>query len=597
MTNRKLKKKIRQAFTNATPDLAESIAVEALFSDVPKRKKDRPVEKPVRTPIQFRAIATLAASVLVVVILAGLITMTNPFAAPNETGNNGIPAAPSNTPPDKIQNSNPTLDWDNECTDAEIQSLKDLIYSTVDVPLAYEDAGITTSLCSWKGRQYYSVLLVHKDANPYYSSTNFYYFFVDKETSTVHPYATQDYDYVKYNSLPYIDPPLTNNNIFDYMFVLAYNKLCVAVVADYGTSGEFILVDVNTDEVLERDSLVGSSTVKLSVAQEYNFMAISSVAVDWNFKFVDGIPCYEVNYRRPVTVYTLFDATDGTILDRQDYSVPPVDPDNTSGPPIEDTTDPVFNITDEDALYIALKHAGLTEDEIEDYVIDVIGAYPARYEVILYDEEYKYLYYITAADGDILKVNRIFGGSLEYILDIIIDNSSVTEMAMEDPLLLGKEDIAVESVAYVTGSVTPVYYTVKLIHGNFRYSFVIAPQYGIIMDLTITNNNYIISTDDYYTDSIVTPLPDVDIDADSTDTIPIIPPDGKIGQENAIDAALRYAGLEKDQVEYLECSEGIDSDEVSAYYDVVFYYNGYKWHYYIGMYSPCLLNIEQIPIS
>ncbi|MBE6917379.1 MAG: hypothetical protein E7470_05725 [Ruminococcaceae bacterium] len=105
MNNRKLQKKIRQAFTNATPDLAESIAVESLFSDKKDAKTELPPSKPVRTPIQFRATAALVASILVVALLIGLIPSINPFIGPNAPDNVTLSTEP--TDPD-VQPTSPT---------------------------------------------------------------------------------------------------------------------------------------------------------------------------------------------------------------------------------------------------------------------------------------------------------------------------------------------------------------------------------------------------------------------------------------------------------------------------------------------------------
>lgn len=87
MTNRKLKHKIRQAFEHATPDHAESVSLDSLLSDTPLKKgeeKKVKADKQEKTTIQFRVIATLAASIAVVALLAGLIPNSNPFLPSNE---------------------------------------------------------------------------------------------------------------------------------------------------------------------------------------------------------------------------------------------------------------------------------------------------------------------------------------------------------------------------------------------------------------------------------------------------------------------------------------------------------------------------------
>ena len=82
MTNKQMEKKIRQAFINATPNQAGRLADVSLLSDGTIRKgADKPM-KPVRTPIQFRAITALAATVAVAVLVAGLLSIPKLGAGP-----------------------------------------------------------------------------------------------------------------------------------------------------------------------------------------------------------------------------------------------------------------------------------------------------------------------------------------------------------------------------------------------------------------------------------------------------------------------------------------------------------------------------------
>lgn len=118
MTNRNLKKKIRQAFEHATPDHAESISLDSLLSDIPLKKgegKSIQFSAPSKTTIQFRVIATLAASIAVVALLAGLIPNTNPFLPPSNH-EDVYGEGPSDTTPPAVSDFDPEdlvlLDWD-----------------------------------------------------------------------------------------------------------------------------------------------------------------------------------------------------------------------------------------------------------------------------------------------------------------------------------------------------------------------------------------------------------------------------------------------------------------------------------------------------
>lgn len=103
MTNKQMEKKIRQAFINATPNQAGHLADGSLLSDGTIRKgADKPM-KPVRTPIQFRAITALAATVAVAVLVAGLLSIPKLGAGPaaQPGGDTQFPEPPSNNTPSK----------------------------------------------------------------------------------------------------------------------------------------------------------------------------------------------------------------------------------------------------------------------------------------------------------------------------------------------------------------------------------------------------------------------------------------------------------------------------------------------------------------
>lgn len=83
MTNKQMENKIRQAFQNVTPDRANSLAAQAILSDQENRKGAEKPMKTVKTSIQFRAIATLAASIAVVILVASALLIRNPDPGPS----------------------------------------------------------------------------------------------------------------------------------------------------------------------------------------------------------------------------------------------------------------------------------------------------------------------------------------------------------------------------------------------------------------------------------------------------------------------------------------------------------------------------------
>jgi len=123
VTNKQLKKKIRRAFSNATPNRVNELAAKALLSGNPNRKEDRKPTKPVKTSIQFRAIATLAASVAIVILIGGTLLIGNPG---NQPGGSEPPAMQMSPGAD-----NPTLGLS---VDAAYDLLKDHLKGQEDAP-------------------------------------------------------------------------------------------------------------------------------------------------------------------------------------------------------------------------------------------------------------------------------------------------------------------------------------------------------------------------------------------------------------------------------------------------------------------------------
>jgi len=73
--------------------------------------------------------------------------------------------------------------------------------------------------------------------------------------------------------------------------------------------------------------------------------------------------------------------------------------------------------------------------------------------------------------------------------------------------------------------------------------------------------------------------------------LPIQPPDGDIGEQLAVETALKHAGLTLEQVENLNCER--DEDDGTYYYEVTFRSGTWEYEYEIAAYSPNVLDWEK----
>lgn len=73
--------------------------------------------------------------------------------------------------------------------------------------------------------------------------------------------------------------------------------------------------------------------------------------------------------------------------------------------------------------------------------------------------------------------------------------------------------------------------------------------------------------------------------------LPIQPPDGDIGEQLAVETALKHAGVTVEQVENLNCER--DEDDGVQYYEVTFRSGAWEYEYEIAAYSPTVLDWEK----
>lgn len=822
MTNRRLKKKIRQAFEHATPDLAESLAVRSLLSDVAPKKGAAKDKKTVNTPIQFRALATLAASIAVVALLASIVSMLNPFA-PHSAPSEPLATNPSDSTTNDIIIFDPLAPG---YSFEELQDLKEYVFANAAIPYEIDHTDIHVIDNSWNGTVYQTVTLTEtKDGRIRQVSL-----FLEKgKNTTIYP-LDPDIDLSKYID-QHLDLDDKNDKIYTEV-VLVDNRICYALFADYGATGKYVLIDSETETVVETKTLSGSSLALNQLAQEHGFSAVSFRDYDLDLKFVDGTPYYEINYRQPISLYALYDAASHRFTQITYNTITPVDPLNTEGPEPTETEPTLSYISNFDALQIARDHSRIKMSEMKDYLIhNYCDSSVPYYEVILYTDEFKYIYQIEAIYCNILKIERSYAPDVgdADLSAVVISENEALQIATQDPYI--RLNTGVDSCSLKTENGVS-FYTVYLTDNIYWYRLDVSSALGIVLNAQVANRNYYLDiNDDYYISTI---YPNVDKDSstdigsgfdsvsrsineiealtialnnagiqtsellkleltldpvssipsykikfstisceyeywiavrnvllqgsrknllqieggkkistteaeaiarrdpmmpagfellyiveedscykltfrntsknyeitvcvslygavtdfqiyytESSDSLiedissvtninprPAAPngmigayqaldiairslgytaehvgqakcevyghdnadcyavnlpigniiwevfvnmqtgeienvtssdggvqaPDGKIGEYNAIDAAMRYAGLTIDQVETLECTEG-DDPNLAPHYDVAFYYDGYKWHCYIGMYSHRLLNIERIPLD
>ena len=76
--------------------------------------------------------------------------------------------------------------------------------------------------------------------------------------------------------------------------------------------------------------------------------------------------------------------------------------------------------------------------------------------------------------------------------------------------------------------------------------------------------------------------------------LPIKPPDGDIGEQLAVETALKHAGLTLERVESLNCQR--DEDDGTYYYEVTFRSGAWEYEYEIAAYNPIVLDWEKVQV-
>ena len=584
MTNRRLKRKIRQAFQNATPDLAESVAVSSLFADVNQNKKEQKLQKTIKTPIQFRALATLAASIAVVALFATVVSMLNPFV-PSVTPTDPLSTNPSNGYMDDVVINDPGYSFE------EMRELKEYLFEHADIPFNINATDIGVTSDSWEGTTYHIVVLTETSGD----NVNRLYFFLEMgSTTNIYPYDP-DVDLSKYVNY-YLGTP-DENDQFYHQVVLADSRVRYALVADYGASGKFVLIDAETENVVEQKTLSGSAKALSIIAQENNFVGVNYRDYDCNFMFVDGTPCFEINYRVPVKLYALFDAASHRFI-KKIYDTIVVDPTtdatedplNTEGPPVDETSPTPSYIGELKVYMIVRDHLGIEQlSQIDDYYFSehLDSALP-YYELIIGMDDYKYVYQIDAIYGNILKLDRTYGEDLKGkdLYKVVIDEAEALQIATRDPILM--PNTGVSTCIFKTESGVS-FYSIYLTDSIYWYRLDVSSALGIVLNAQVANRLFYQDVDDgYYIDTIyptdsTDPTEGTSGDTDSTSAA--------INEMQALDIALSNAGLKQNDVTELELT--LDPSGIIPLYEIEFMTADYEYEYKIAVRNGIIICAER----
>lgn len=337
-----MEEKIRQAFINATPNHADSLAAKMLLSPTKTRKGAEKPMKPVKTSIQFRAIATLAATVAVVVLIASLVLIRDPGAGPA--------AQPSDT----AQNA-PSLNSKDPVALAQE-------YVREHAPELLKDAD-----WDWKYIQVGSNVAqqFELDGKPYDFIINIY------SDGVIDSY--------------YEDEVVVGNSGITPIGIEAALK--AAREYNYQLSVPLNLPDMSPDTVdWELDDENGSYYYEIDVncsAYEVEFLVRADTG--------------------QVLTHEVDEAED--FSDAQSPSVDTQGPtDNTEGPPINNPLADM--IAEKQAIEIALKYFDLSKGSTEIRIEEEFDGAVPHYDVELKSNGYEYNIEIRRSDGQILEVDK-----------------------------------------------------------------------------------------------------------------------------------------------------------------------------------------------
>ena len=380
MTNKQMEKKIRQAFTNATPMKVGRLDNGSVLSDETIRKgADQPM-KSVRTPIQFRAIAALAATIAVAVLVAGVLSLPNSNAGPaaRPDGDSQNTVLPDNTllqssdaitlAKEYVKKNAPQLladaDWDWEYVslgDTVVQQFE-LDSKPYDFIVNVYPDGIITShyddetMASNLGIQAIGIDAALAAVKEYSNTLSIYLDFSALTPDSV------DWEFDDENKSYYYEINV-NHGTYEVEFIVRADngQVLKCKMEDYERPVDTQGPPLNT----EGPPVQNPSTAKITseqaveIALQYTGFSKDSSIIRVEEDFDDKVPHYDVELKSEGYEFDFeIRLTDGTILDVEKE----FDDDYTP----ETTTPPDGNIGSALAIQTALNSVGLKASDVWD---------------------------------------------------------------------------------------------------------------------------------------------------------------------------------------------------------------------------------------
>ncbi len=614
MTKRQLEKRLRKAFENATPGRAISTPSQPLLSD----RQDwegavKPVKK-VRTPIQFRAIGALAATVALVMLVAGVLILPRDNTGPAASGPQTSTPQNQTSLPDGFASS--TIPSAN---------LLSAIYEHCDVP--FVPTQVEQELKLWGDKAYYEVEL------EYYGQK--YIYLVTEDCTMAYALPTHPLMEEILAAVNYPEDPSRLPHTLEDEWVLTDEGVFLAVAIANDVDGNCYMLTPEL-EIVETYPLASLRLILADIFGPYYEQIILNGTLEVDFNLTAGGFCFELeltggddsdvwlydavtgeqitatlNYHpkiqeylrenditlpnghydfdiwlnvyfpeqgtMTVVVYKHEDADylfcfDGNTLKFhrvlfKTYTDLPIDTTgpaptvgNTEGPPVTTEDTQPAEIYKNEARDIAFEHAGLTYLDIVDYSVTVDkadGPYGVTHYdiwILTYDDLYEYE--IAAEGGRILKYEK---ESLETatLPGNRISSQQALQIALDYLRITAVDNLEIT----VDGDEYKIHYAISFEHAGYKYKF----EVGLYKGEGILSWNE-------------APL-----------ELPT-PPDGKFTEEQALQVALDHLGIKAETIEDLEIT--INPDAEVPYYDISFIFMDHEFEFEISLYGGRILRVK-----
>jgi len=587
VTNRQLKKKIREAFAHETPDISQEIMIDTLFSE-PQEQKEAVIptyaqKKAIRFPV-FSVVAAACAAIAVLAISINLM-VNRPQSGDAalitaEEAMNSVQAYPFEKPIAAVAphmdcqlNDNAaapqydvTLSYDGlaeykfvvDAKTGEVLSMEQVPQKTDPKdPITVEEAKrialeaaqveesqITDCVCE--------MYLVTDD--PHYdisfrARNGLYRYKLDPYTGEIlDKYILMSMDGISEEmakEIALIKAQVTADQISNYCIEWEGDEWPIHYDISFSAQGVIYKFEIHavSGEILEMETeptaetFISENDAKAIALVSVQLTESQITAYSSNFKYDSRNPRYEVIFVANNVKYNFeIHAMTGNILNSAMESVLISDPS-----PVIVVVPPVS---------VALKHAGLTQEEVtnleshgdlEDGILHIDVSFIAK--GLKYEYEVK-------ANGTIMNFET------EPMEDDFISPSEATEKFYE----------------YL--NMTPAPLAINLNWTLINY------QNRMCYDIVHTNSDG--SVIEMKIDATTGALLFKEI-PDGLQTSPT-PPDGKLSADQATSIALNQIGLtSKDQVTDFELEE--DRDDGQPHYDISFKYQGEEYEFEIGMYD------------